>query len=164
MTQSTGIRACGALALAGFLIVADAWAQSAKTEGTPEKSAAAVAKPDGVAQISVSFKMDPRLAGGTYGGERWISPPKFTGAAAQDTVQARVEGTDAKGRPVKVSPKWTAADPEMVQITPNEGDTVSIKVTRPGTTTVALAAPGVTKELAVKAELRGQAMLVQITQ
>ncbi len=34
--------------------------------------------------IQVSFKLDPRLSGPTYGGERWISPPTYMGANAQD--------------------------------------------------------------------------------
>ena len=75
--------------------------------------------------ITVLFKLDPRLSGGTYGGERWLSPPTFTSAAqggTVGTVDARVKGVDDKGRPVDIVPEWTATNPEMVTVTPGERD------------------------------------------
>ena len=51
--------------------------------------------------LSVSFKLDPRLQNSTYGGERRVSTPTFTGANAQDTVETRAQGVDARGQQVK---------------------------------------------------------------
>src|SRR5439155_27115962 len=48
--------------------------------------------------IRVTFKLDPRLSGPTYGGERWVSPQTYSGANAQDAVEARVFAVDDKGR------------------------------------------------------------------
>src|SRR5512139_3775537 len=105
----------------------------AATQAAPETRAAAspaapAAPASPLAGLAISFKLDPRLAGGTYGGERWVSATTYTGAAAQDTVDARVEGTDARGRPVKISPRWTPSDPEMVIVSPEEGSSVRITV------------------------------------
>jgi hypothetical protein len=48
--------------------------------------------------LTVAFKLDPRLTGGTYGGERWVSPPKYTTAGEEAdvaTVEVRIHGLDA---------------------------------------------------------------------
>ena len=115
-------------------------------------------------RLSVSFKLDPRLAGGTYGGERWVSPPTFMGAAAQDTVQARVDGFGAQGQRLKISPKWTASDLDMIDVTPGDGGVFNIKVKRAGESTLEVAALGVSKVLAIKAEQKNNVMQVQLAQ
>lgn len=158
-------RVCLTLALASSYLAVNAWAQTAKTEMVPKQTDGASPMTDGVARINISFKVDPRLSGPTYGGERWISPSIYTGAAAQTSVQAKVEGVDAKGHPTKIHPRWTAADPDMVEVSPNEGSAVNITVKRPGTTTVALAVPGgASRQLVVQAEVKGNALQVQISQ
>ena len=157
-------RVSSALVLAGSLLAANGWAQTAKKEAGPAQAEGASPKADGMARINISFKLDPRLSGPTYGGERWVSPPTFVGAAGQDRVEARVAGIDAKGRSVKISPKWTPADADMVEVTPNEGSAVSIAVKRAGATTIALTVPGASMQLSVKAEHTGKALQVQISQ
>jgi FKBP-type peptidyl-prolyl cis-trans isomerase len=114
--------------------------------------------------MAFSFKLDPRLAGGTYGGERWVSPPTFTGAAAQDTVEARVEGTGPKGQPVKISPRWTSSNPEMVTVSPEEGSSVKITVKRAGESSLRVTAQGLYRELAIKGTVRNSVMQVEIRQ
>jgi hypothetical protein len=114
--------------------------------------------------MAISFKLDPRLASGTYGGERWVSPPMYTGAAAQDTVEGRVEGFDAKGRPLNISAKWVPSDPEMVTVSPGEGRQVRIVVKRAGETRLQVSSQGVSRELVIKAASRNSGMLVEITQ
>ena len=121
------------------------------------------APPAALTGIHVSYKLDPRLSGPTYGGERWVSPPTYSGASAQDTVEAKVEGIDAKGRPVKISPRWTPADPEMVAVSPSEGNAVKITVKRPGQTSLQVASQEVSKKLVIKAASRGGAMQVEIS-
>ena len=120
---------------------------------------------DSLKAITVSFKLDPQLSGGTYGGERWVSPPTFTGASGQDTMEARVEGTTMKGLPVRISATWTASDPEMVTVTPGERDGFRITVKRAGESRLTVASQGVSKELVVKAVKKlGKALQVEVIQ
>ena len=97
-------------------------------------------------------------------GERWVSPPTYVGAGAQDTVEVRAQGLDASGKKLAISPTWIPSDPEMVTVTPSEGNEVQITVHRPGERSLHVTAEGVSKELAIKAEQKGDAMQVEITQ
>src|SRR5919197_455158 len=56
--------------------------------------------------IHISYKLDSRLTGSTYGGERWVSPRTYVGVSGQTTVDVRVAGVDASGTPVDVAPAW----------------------------------------------------------
>ena len=124
-----------------------------------------------VARIAVSFKMDPLLFGGTYGGVRWISGPKYSSAAQQGTqvlVEARVRSLDAGGRPAAASPVWVPADPEMVAVSPVSGaelDHVRLTVKKVGESKLRVVSQGMSKELLVVAKAVGKnAMQVTITQ
>jgi hypothetical protein len=112
-----------------------------------EERGAPAARPS----IQVSFKLDPRLSGPTYGGERWVSPPTYRGAAAQDTVEARAAAVDAAGRPLQIEVQWTASDPEKVAITPTRGARVQITAKRAGESVVTVSAGGSSRKLTVKA-------------
>ena len=118
--------------------------------------------------IQVSYKMDPRVAKGLYMGDRWISPPTYTSTYSEDgktiTVEVRAVGLDATGKESAISPKWVPADPEMVTVTPSEGNEVNITVKRAGETSMQVTSEGVSKELAIKAEHKGEAMQVEIAQ
>ncbi len=114
--------------------------------------------------IKLSFKLDPRLMGGTYGGERWISPPTYTGTNAQETVEVRAQVIDAKGKPTNISPEWMPSDPEMVTVSPSQGDQVKITVKRAGESKLKVAAQGISKELVIKAKYQNNAMQVEISQ
>ncbi len=113
-----------------------------------EKAAPAAASPT---TITFSFKLDPRLFGPTYGGERWVSPKTYTGASAQDTVEARALAVDAKGRPLKIDLEWTVSDPEMVTVSPPRGDQVKITAKREGESIVTVKSGGTSRKLTVKA-------------
>jgi FKBP-type peptidyl-prolyl cis-trans isomerase FklB len=120
-----------------------------------------------VAGITVSFKLDARLSGPTYGGERWLSPPTFSSAAQpgkEGTVDVKVRGVDAGGRPVDIVPEWTAADPDMVTVTPGQNDMFKITVKRVGESRLRVASQGVSKELVVKLKDLGNAVQVEIVQ
>jgi FKBP-type peptidyl-prolyl cis-trans isomerase len=128
-----------------------------------------LAEPDAASlkALTVSFKQDPRLSGPTYGGERWLSPPAFTSSAqegTEGTVDARVQGVDAKGRAVKVVPEWTAADPKMVTVAPGQRNEFRITVKGPGESKLTVASQGVSKELLIKAKDLGNAIQVEIIQ
>ena len=117
------------------------------------------------ARIGVSFKMDPRLATGNYGGERWVSPPTYTrvGEGKTCTVEARAQGLDANGRSVPLSPKWSSADPDMVTVTPSEGKEVKILVQHAGESSLSVTADGVSTELTIKAAYRNDILQVDIS-
>ena len=78
------------------------------TGAVPASAKAADPTAASLTDIRVLFKLDPRLSGPTYGGERWLSPPTFTSGAQAGTVgtvDVRVQGVDTTGRAVKVIPE-----------------------------------------------------------
>jgi hypothetical protein len=121
-------------------------------------------EPPAPLELVLAFKLDPRLSGPTYGGERWVSPPTYMGASGQDQVEVRVEGVTQGGGRKSVTPDWTTSDPSLVTITPTHGARVTIGVKRPGESRVTVSAPGVSKELIVTAREAGGVLLVQIVQ
>ena len=114
--------------------------------------------------IQLSFKLDPRLSGATYGGERWVSPPTYQGSNGQSAVEARAVTLDASGRPTRATIDWKASDPEMVTVSPARGGQVTITVKRTGESNLTLTAGAVSRKLAVKAVDSNGARLVTITQ
>ena len=114
--------------------------------------------------IRLSFKMDPRLAGATYGGERWVSPPTYQGASGQNTVEAKASVVDASGRPAKATIDWKASDPELVTVSPASGEKVTITVKRVGESSLTLTSGAVSRRLGVKAVDTNGARQVTITQ
>lgn len=120
-----------------------------------------------LAHIAVSYKMDPRLATGQYGGERWVSPATYTrvGDEKSCTIETRVRGLTANGRPAPiVNPRWTPSDPQMVTVTPGEGTQVTMTVLRPGRSMVHVSSQDVTIELVISAAYRHSALQVEISQ
>ncbi|HEU4382873.1 MAG TPA: hypothetical protein VFR85_05140 [Anaeromyxobacteraceae bacterium] len=103
-------------------------------------------------RITLSFKIDPRVLGPTYGGEKWVSPPTFTGARAQDAVETTARAADARGAPVKTDPEWTVSDPELLTVLPPRGKRVTITAKRPGSSTVTVKAGGASRTFTFKAE------------
>lgn len=120
----------------------------------------------GVADIKFAFKLDPRLLGGTYGQVGWISPKTYQGVSGQDTVDVRAQGFDARGKPIAaVEPEWTAADPDLVAVSPSQGREVKITAKRAGETTLKVTAANVTRTLTVKVEEQnGDSFKVNLTQ
>ena len=112
--------------------------------------------------LSVYFKMDPRLTN-AYGGDRWVSPSTYTrvGNATSATIEARAQARGAGPQP---SLQWTASDPGMVQVSPDQGGAVTMTVTRAGTSVIHLTSRELTKELTVTAEMRNNALQVTISQ
>ena len=121
----------------------------------------------GLRDIKASFKLDPRLTRGLYMGDRWVSPPTYTGVRQEGkeyAVEAKVHGVDARGRRIFINPEWIPSDPEMVAVSPAEGDAVEIVVKRIGESTLKVAARGFDKELLIKATNKGNAIQVEISQ
>ncbi len=152
------------LALAGSSLLLVGHARSTEKQEAPDTRASdASLSPAG---IKVSFKLDPRLHGPTYGGELWVSPSTYFGASAQETVEARVEVIDAGGRQTKISPTWTPSDPEMLEVSPTQGNAVKITVKRAGQSSVKVVSQGISRKLFIKATAthEGKVMQVEITQ
>lgn len=116
-----------------------------------------------ITDIKISFKLDTRLTHGQYMGDLWVSPPTYTGTVGQDTVDARVEGVDVAGNSVVISSEWTASDPSMIEVSPEQGKEVKITVKRTGESRLTAVAPGFSKELYIKAVHKNNAMQIDIT-
>jgi FKBP-type peptidyl-prolyl cis-trans isomerase FklB len=115
------------------------------------------------AGVVVSFKLDPRVVDPTHGGQRWVSPSTYVGANAQDKVEALAQGIDAKGAPVKISSRWIPSDPEMVTVSPAEGNQVTIAVKKAGESKLKVVSQSVSQEFAVKAMHVGKFIQIAIT-
>jgi FKBP-type peptidyl-prolyl cis-trans isomerase FklB len=117
--------------------------------------------------IRISFKLDPRLSGATYGGERWIASTPFTSLAqlgTQATVEVKADGVAQNGAPVRAAVEWTPADPGMISVVAGENSQVKITVHHAGESKVTVASNGVSKQLIVKAKYTGNATQVEISQ
>lgn len=127
-------------------------------------SVAGEQRPEQAGVIQLSFKLDPRLSGATYGGERWVSPSTYQGSTGQSTVEVKGSLVDAGGRPTKATIDWKPSDPEMVIVSPARGERVTITVKRVGETSLTLTSGAVSRKLTVKAVDRNGARQLTITQ
>jgi hypothetical protein len=119
----------------------------------------------GTPTIGVSFKLDPRLQGGTYGGEVWVSPATYWGISGQDSVETRAHGIDATGTAMDLVPEWIPSDSGMVSVSPARGAQVTISVAHGGQSTLTVNVGPLSKELLIRATSGGGAVeQVSITQ
>jgi hypothetical protein len=103
--------------------------------------------------VKIAFKLDTRVTGGLYMGDRWVTPATFI--QLQDGPKMIVSARSRN------DVSWIPADPSMVSVTPSVGRLVNITVNRAGETT--MTAGGVL--LAIKAEQAADGVLkVQIKQ
>jgi FKBP-type peptidyl-prolyl cis-trans isomerase len=108
--------------------------------------------------------LDPRVADPTHGGNRWVSPPTYFGANAQDTIEAMAQGVDRKGAAARISPNWIPSDPGMVSVSRGQGNQVKIVVKRAGESKLTVAAGAVSTDLIVQAKYVDSFIHVAITQ
>jgi FKBP-type peptidyl-prolyl cis-trans isomerase len=127
--------------------------------GKPGSTAAALTG------IQVSFKLDPGLTRSLYMGDRWVSPRTYVAQpqGKTSTVEASARGMDATGNRIDIQPEWKPSDPEMVEVK-GRGRDVKITVKRAGESKLVVAFQGLTKELAIKASPKGEALAVEIAQ
>jgi hypothetical protein len=118
----------------------------------------------GPTTIALEFRLDPALTKSLQMGDRWISPPTYTrmGGLKGVTVEARARKLGAK--PPRGKPTWTTTEPDMVEVSPDEGDEVKITVWREGESQLTVNSGGASKTLLVKATPVGGALRVDITQ
>lgn len=115
-----------------------------------------------IREIQLSFKRDLREVDPFRGIGLWSTAPSYTGAAAQDTVEIKAAGKTPSGKLAKISPQWTSSDPEMVTITPSQGDDVNVSVHKEGECRLTIAYQGLTKELVVGATKAGSLFVFKI--
>jgi FKBP-type peptidyl-prolyl cis-trans isomerase FklB len=150
MSTRVSFLACAASLLFGVPLISNS-----QTTAPPASTAS-------VTSIQLSFKRDPRMVDPFRGIGPWVTGSSYGGATAQDTVEARAEGVDASGKPAKISPEWVPSDPEMVTVSPSQGDDVQIRVHRAGESRMKITYQGVSKELVVRAKYQGKFMLFEI--
>jgi hypothetical protein len=148
--------AASTLALSTLMLTAPPWSWASDAKAPPVAVAAT--------NITFSFKVDPRLLGPTYGGERWVSPPTYTGVAAQDAVDTRALAVDARGGPVRTDLEWTVSDPELLTVSPPRGQRVTITARRPGVSKVTVKAGGASRTLTVRSEKPDGTWKVSVSQ
>ena len=117
-------------------------------------------------EFQISFKLDSRLTGSTYGGERWVPPPygpiAYSGIY---TLEARVYQIDSGGRQEAIVAEWIPADPKLVTVSPDRGNQVTITVLGLGETSLLVKTQGISKTLYVKAAAQNDAVqVVEISQ
>jgi FKBP-type peptidyl-prolyl cis-trans isomerase FklB len=145
------------LVLAAFILVLPSGVIRASRE---EAGRAATS----ITDIEVSFKMDPRITRGMYMGDLWLSSATYFGAAGETiTLEARAHGLDTKGKQIVISPTWTPADPDMVEVSPDQGNAVRITVKRAGQSSLQVALQGAFRELSIKAAHQDNVMRVEIS-
>jgi FKBP-type peptidyl-prolyl cis-trans isomerase FklB len=112
--------------------------------------------------ILISYKQDPRLASGVYGGERWVAPPTYM--TTLQTIDAKAEILDAAGNSTPLKAEWIAEDPEMVAVSTLDAGQVKITVKHAGQSSLKVAAQGRSRTLVVKASsLANNSTQVEIT-
>jgi hypothetical protein len=120
----------------------------------------------GVADIRVSFKLDPRITQGLHMGARWVSPPTYTRVdrAGGLVIEAKAAGLDLRRKQVFIDPTWSVADPEFVTITPAAGAAVTINVNKVGQSELVISADGVSKTMVVTCVQQDGSWRVDISQ
>jgi hypothetical protein len=149
------INAVRLLCLAGLLAVLSV----AVTQGGPQAAT-------GVADIRVSFKLDPRITQGIHMGPRWVSPATYTRVdrAGGLTIEARAAGLDLRRKQVFIDPSWAVADPEVLTVTPAAGNAVRININKVGQSELVISADGVSKTMVVTCVQKDGSWRVDISQ
>ena len=151
-------------AMRSFRVEMKAKQNGRRIKGLAAKNGQEGAAPVSASDIKFAFKLDPRLSGGTYGGERWVSRPTYTGLRAQNTVEVRARVFDATGMPMNISPEWQTDNPDMVSVVPGDGERVTITVQGAGESRLKVTADGMSRELVIKAMSANDALQLEISQ
>jgi hypothetical protein len=138
-----------------------------RTTGGPEAAGPAGRGSDEAAEavkdISVTFKLDPRLTKSLYMGDVWVAPNTYSSVRDEMVVvDARATLVGAGGQALRIDPVWTAEPADMVTVTPGQARQVTITVTRAGESVLRVASDGMVKELPIKAWYEGKALHVDI--
>jgi FKBP-type peptidyl-prolyl cis-trans isomerase len=151
-----GFKRTSFLALTVFFLLTYGVAQSSQEVAPPPSTA--------VKDIQLSYKRDPRQVDPFRGIGPWVAGPSYGGATGQDTVETVARTVDAKGRAVKANLEWAPSDPEMVTVSPSQGNHVRITVHKIGESQLKITAPGFSTELVIKETSAGKFLVFEITQ
>jgi FKBP-type peptidyl-prolyl cis-trans isomerase FklB len=122
-------------------------------------------RPENLPRLVVSFKLDPSLMGGSYAQPGWVTPQVYQGVSGQTTVEAKVDGIDASGNPVRgIKAEWIPEDPEMVTVSAGQDNLVKILIHRPGQSNVMVVSGETTQTLSIKATTTNDTLQVVISQ
>jgi hypothetical protein len=110
------------------------------------------------------FKLDPRLTAGLHMGTRWVSPATFVGVQEGAVFTIAVRARGAAGGGARAARTWLPSEPDMVAVTPHEGDEVELTVLRPGRSTLSVTSAGAASDLVVDAVEEAGGLRVSISQ
>ena len=117
--------------------------------------------------LRVSYRLDPWLISGSYGGGIWVSPSAFGPVRQRGdlfVIEVRAEPIGVSG-PLIHGPSWVTGDPSVVTVTPSSGWNVTLAVRETGTTSLAVGMDGVSTTLEItSATYQGGSLEVTITQ
>jgi len=117
-------------------------------------------------ELQISFKLDSRLSGPTYGGERWVPAPYGPIAySGTYTLEARTYRVDSLGVQIAVDAEWIPEDPKLVTVSPARGNQVTITLQGLGETSLLVKTEGTSKKLYIKTTAQNELVqTVEITQ
>lgn len=120
---------------------------------------------ENLADIRVSFRVDPRLTRSRYMGDRWVSPPTFTvvKVGREATVDVRAQGIGVMGASLRISPEWIPDDPELVAVKPARGTRVKLTAKREGRSTLEVRSSGVSLVLLIETRYKDGSTWAHIT-
>ena len=133
----------------------------------PIARSAEAAAPADLSGLSILYKSDSRMVGGTYAAPHWLKGPRFTSAVqpgAMGIVDVKVRGLDATGKLMPVTAEWTVADPDRITVAPGRAGEFRLTVGKAGESTLRVSSRGVYAELLVKSKDLGDATQVEITE
>lgn len=147
----------GPIALAAFVLGSGVSAALADTQ----------ARGIELAEIVISFKLDPQLTRSLYLGERWVSRAKFSTTlqtGGQVIFEARAVGKTTTGRPTAIDPAWQMADCRIAEVSPARGSAVTIVAAEAGQCQLRVSAGEIVKVLTLDVQAMNGGMQVTVTQ
>jgi hypothetical protein len=131
---------------------------------TARTEAALETRGQGLADIRVSVRLDPRLTQGQYMGAVWVPSATYvaTGPREPVNVLVRAVGIDVQGREVEVPLAWTSASPTQVHVSPAVGSLVTFTVGDEGDTEVTVSSAEVSRKFAIRARRPGGNLQVDV--
>jgi hypothetical protein len=116
--------------------------------------------------LQISFRLDPWLIGGSYGGGFWVSATSLgpVTQGATFTIETRAGGL-YQGNASAAFATWMSSNPQMVTVFPEQGSRVTLRVLSAGLTAVDVIAQGTLRRLSISATNNSAGtLLVQVSQ
>jgi len=126
-----------------------------------------ISRSTSIVEIRIFFKLDSRLLGPTYGGERWVSPATYGPIHSSDktyAVEIRAEALDKDGKSLPVDFEWTPENPEMITVLQGQDGQVTMTIQNIGESHVKVTTQNSSKSLLIKAQYANNGLQVEISQ